>query len=182
MGCKDMEYSNKIYIIDSKTTCTALGLLAYKTAQWIRNGFELEEIIDRLGLAIKNTKIFVAVPTLKYIIRSGRLNKTKGFIGTLLNLKPVLTIDSQGYIIEGAKVIGQNRVIRKTLDMAIKYAKKVKNPYFGIAHVAASELAERYRNEIRSHFNSSEIMIAEASPALSIHIGIGGVAIAVSGD
>ncbi len=49
MGCKDMEYSNKIYIIDSKTTCAALGLLVYETAQWIRNGFELEEIIDRLG-------------------------------------------------------------------------------------------------------------------------------------
>jgi DegV family protein with EDD domain len=182
VGCKDMEYSNKIYIIDSKTTCTALGLLAYKTAQWIRKGFELKEIIDRLGLAIKNTRLFVAVPTLKYIIRSGRLNKTKGFVGTLLNLKPVLTIDSQGYIIEGAKVIGQNRVIRKTLDMAIKYAKKVKNPYFGIAHIGAPELAERYSNEIRAHFNFSEIIIAEASPALSIHIGIGGVAIAVSGD
>jgi len=182
MGCKDMEYSNKIYIIDSKTTCTALGLLVYKTAQWIRNGFELEEIIDRLRRAIKNTRIFIAVPTLKYIIRSGRLNKTKGFVGTLLNLKPVLTIDSQGCITEAAKVIGQNRVIRKTLDMAIKYAKKVKNPYFGIAHVTAPELAEWYSNEIRTHFNSSEIMIAEASPALSLHIGIGGVAIAVSGD
>jgi hypothetical protein len=182
MGCKDVEYSNKIHLIDSKTSSAALGLLVYETAQLIRNGFELEEIIDRLRLAIKNTRLFIAVPTLKYIIRSGRLNKTKGFVGTLLNLKPVLTIDSQGYITEAAKVIGQNRVIRKTLDLAIKYAKNVKNPRFGIAHVAVPQLAQWYSNEIRNHFNSSEIIIAEASPALSLHIGIGGVAIAVSGD
>ena len=182
MGCKDVEYSNKIHLIDSKTSSVALGLLVYETAQLIKNGFELEEIIDRLRRAIKNTRIFIAIPTLKYLIRSGRLNKTKGFVGTLLNLKPVLTIDSQGCIIEAAKVIGQNRVIRKTLDLAIKYAKKVKNPRFGIAHVAVPQLAQWYSNEIRNHFNSSEIMIAEASPALSLHIGIGGIAIAVSGD
>ena len=182
MGCKDVEYSNKIHLIDSKTSSVALGLLVYETAQLIKNGFELEEIIDRLRRAIKNTRIFISIPTLKYLIRSGRLNKTKGFVGTLLNLKPVLTIDSQGCIIEAAKVIGQNRVIRKTLDLAIKYAKKVKNPRFGIAHVAVPQLAQWYSNEIRNHFNSSEIMIAEASPALSLHIGIGGIAIAVSGD
>jgi hypothetical protein len=182
MGCKDVEYSNKIHLIDSKTSSVALGLLVYETAQWIKNGFELEEIIDRLRRAIENTRIFIAIPTLKYLIRSGRLNKTKGFVGTLLNLKPVLTIDSQGCITEAAKVIGQNRVIRKTLDLAIKYAKKVKNPRFGIAHVAVPQLAQWYSNEIRNYFNSSEIMIAEASPALSLHIGIGGIAIAVSGD
>ena len=182
MGCKDAKYSNKIHLIDSKTSSVALGLLVYETAQLIKNGFELEEIIDRLRRAIKNTRIFISIPTLKYLIRSGRLNKTKGFVGTLLNLKPVLTIDSQGCITEAAKVIGQNKVIRKTLDLAIKYAKNIKNPRFGIAHVAVPQLAQWYSNEIRNYFNSSEIMIAEASPALSLHIGIGGIAIAVSGD
>ena len=182
MGCKDAKYSNKIHLIDSKTSSVALGLLVYETAQLIKNGFELEEIIDRLRRAIENTRIFIAIPTLKYLIRSGRLNKTKGFVGTLLNLKPVLTIDSQGCITEAAKVIGQNKVIRKTLDLAIKYAKNIKNPRFGIAHVAVPQLAQWYSNEIRNYFNSSEIMIAEASPALSLHIGIGGIAIAVSGD
>ena len=115
-------------------------------------------------------------------MRSGRLSKTKGLLGSLLNLKPILTVNSDGNIVEAAKVIGQKRVIHKTVDLAIKFAKSVKNPRFGITHVAAPELAQWYGYKIRNVFNSSKIMISEASPALSVHIGIGGAAIAVLGD
>ncbi len=182
MGCKDMEHSNKIHIIDSKTSSAALGLLVIETARLIKKGFDLEEIIERLKLAIENTRIFVAVPTLKYIMRSGRLNKTKGFLGTLLNLKPILTVNSGGNIVEAAKVIGQKKVVNKILDLAVQFAKSVKSPRFGITHVAAPELAQWYGYKIRNVYNSSEVIIAEASPALSVHIGIGGAAIAVLGD
>jgi len=182
MGCKDMEYVNKIHIIDSKTSSVALGLLVAEVAQLIQEGFRLEEIINRLKIAADNVKIFISIPTLKYLMRSGRLSKTKGFLGTLLNLKPILTVNSDGNIVEAAKVIGQNRVIHKTVDLAIKFAKSVKNPRFGITHVAAPELAQWYGYKIRNVFNSSKVMISEASPALSVHIGIGGAAIAVLGD
>jgi len=134
MGCKDMEYSNKIHIVDSKTSSVALGLLVAEAAQLIQEKFKLEEIINRLKIATDNVKIFISIPTLKYLMRSGRLNKTKGLLGTLLNLKPILTVNSDGNIVEAAKVIGQKRVVHKTLDLAIKFAKSVKNPRFGITH------------------------------------------------
>jgi DegV family protein with EDD domain len=182
MGCKDMKYSNKIHIVDSKTSSVALGLLVAEAAQLIQERFNLEEIINRLKIAADNVKIFISIPTLKYLMRSGRLNKTKGLLGTLFKLKPILTINSDGNIVEAAKVIGQKRVIHKTVDLAIQFAKRVKNPRFAITHVAAPELAQWYSDKIRIIFNSSKVMIAEASPALSIHIGVGGAAIAVLGD
>ncbi|MBA7497965.1 hypothetical protein ES704_00699 [subsurface metagenome] len=182
VGAKNIKYSNKIHIIDSKMSSVALGLLVAEAAQLIQEGCKLEEIINRLKIAADNVKIFISIPTLKYLMRSGRLSKTKGLLGTLLNLKPILTVNSDGNIVEAAKVIGQNRVIHKTVDLAIKFAKSVKNPRFGITHVAAPELAQWYGYKIRNVFNSSKVMISEASPALSVHIGIGGAAIAVLGD
>ena len=182
IGCKDMKHSNKIHIVDSKTTSVALGLLVAEAAQLIQERFSLEEIINRIKIATDNVKIFISIPTLKYLMRSGRLNKTKGLLGTLFNLKPILTINSDGNIVEAAKVIGQKRVIHKTVDLAIQFAKRAKNPRFAITHVAAPELAQWYSDKIRTIFNSSKVMIAEASPALSVHIGIGGAAIAVLGD
>jgi len=182
IGSKSTKYGDKIHIVDSKTSSAALGLLVAEAAQLIQKGLRLEEIIDRLKIVANNVKIFISIPTLKYLMRSGRLNKPKGFLGTLLNLKPIMTINSDGYIVEAAKVMGQKKVIHKTLDLAIKFAKSVKNPRFGIAHVSAPELAQWYSDKIRTFFNSSEIMIVEASPALSVHIGIGGAAIAVLGD
>jgi len=182
MGCKSMEYSNKIHIVDSKTSSVALGLLVAEAAQLIQERFNLGEIINRLKIAADNVKIFISIPTLKYLMRSGRLSKTKGLLGTLLNLKPILTVNSDGNIVEAAKVIGQKRVVHKTIDLAIKFAKSLKNPRFGITHVAAPELAQWYGYKIRTVFISSKVMISEASPALSVHIGIGGAAIAVLGD
>ncbi len=182
VGAKNTKYSEKIHIIDSKTSSAALGLLVAEAAQLIQEGFRFEEIIKRLKIATNNVKIFICIPTLKYLMRSGRLSKTKGFLGTLLNLKPIMTVSPDGYIVEAAKVIGQKRVVYKTLDLAVKFAKSVKNPRFAIAHVAVPELAQWYGDKIRTVFNSSKVMISEASPALSVHIGIGGAAIAVLGD
>ena len=182
VGAKSTKYSDKIRIIDSKTSSVALGLLVVEAARLIKEGFAIEEIIDRLKIASDNLKIFVSIPTLKYLMRSGRLNKTKGLLGTLLNLKPIMTVNPDGYIIEAAKVIGQKKVVHKTLDLALNFAKSVKNPRFGIVHVLAPELAQWYYHKIRIVFNPSKIIIAEASPALSVHIGIGGAAIAVLGD
>ena len=177
-----MDYSNKIHIVDSKTSSVALGLLVAEAVQLIQEGFRFEEIINRLKIAADNVKIFISIPTLKYLMRSGRLSKAKGFLGTILNLKPIMTVSSDGCIVEAAKVIGQKRVVYKTLDLALNFAKSVKNPCFGIAHVLAPELAQWYYHKIRIAFNHSKILIAEASPALSVHIGIGGAAIAVLGD
>lgn len=182
IGCQGKNYSNKIHIVDSKTSSVALGLLVAEAARLIQEKRNLEEILNRIKNAVDQVKIFISIPTLKYLMRSGRLNITKGILGTLLNLKPVLTVNSDGNIVETAKVIGQKRVIRKTADLAIQFAKRVKNPRFAITHVAAPELAGWYSDQILTIFNASKIMIAEASPALSIHIGIGGAAIAVLGD
>ncbi|MDD5014390.1 MAG: DegV family protein, partial [Atribacterota bacterium] len=182
IGCKNMKYSNKIRIVDSKTSSVALGLLVAEAAQLIQEKFNLEEIIDRIKIAADNVKIFISIPTLKYLMRSGRLNKTKGLLGTLFNLKPILTVNYDGNIVEVAKVVGQKRVIHKTVGLAIQFAKRVKNPRFAITHVAAPELAQWYSDKIRTIFNPSKVIISEASPALSIHIGIGGAAIAVLGD
>ena len=182
VGAKNSNYHKKIFTVDSKTTTIALGLMLIEAARLIKEGYETREIIDRLKMIAENTKIFCSIPTLKYLMKSGRLSRTKGFLGTMIHLKPVISIDDNGYIIEAAKTIGQKRLVRKTLDLAVNFAKNVKNPRFGIAHVSAPELAQWYYEKIKNLFSSSSIIITQASPALSVHIGIGGVVIAVLGD
>jgi DegV family protein with EDD domain len=182
VGAKRTNYTKKIFTVDSKTTTIALGLMLIEAARLIKEGNNVKEIINKLKTVVKNVKIFVSVPTLKYLMKSGRLSRTKGFLGTMIHLKPVISIDDNGYIVEAAKTIGRKRLVHKTLDLAIEFAKSVKNPRFGIAHVSAPELAQWYCEKIQTFFNSSKVIITEASPALSVHVGIGGAVIAVLGD
>lgn len=182
IGRKISSDSTKINVIDGKTSSAALGLLVSETGRLIETGEKLSQIMNRLEQAIKNLRIFVNIPCLKYVMRSGRLSRSKGIIATLLNVKPVITLDAEGAMIEAARVIGKKRGFKKTLDLAIQYARQIKLPKFNIAHANAPELALWYKVQLQRQFKDALIMIAEASPALTLHIGIGGTAIAILGD
>ncbi len=181
-AAKNFESGRRIDILDSRTTSAALGLLVAEAGKLIEQGLSHEAILRRLRIAVENVRIFASVPTLKYVIRSGRLNRTKGLLGTLLNLKPVLSINPNGKVAEAAKVIGSKRGFQKTLELADQFAMTIRNPRFGIVHVLNAPMAKWYSNELRRRFKVEEIFITDASPALGVHTGIGSVAIAVLGD
>jgi len=173
------KYHNRIEVVDARTSTVALGLVVLKAARLIEQGFSIEDIIKKLKHSISHSKIFVSIPTLKYLIKSGRLDKFKGIIGTMMHLKPVITLSREGEFEEAAKVIGYNNLLKKAIELSDNFAKTLKNPCFGIAHIQDPQLAKWYQEELSSRFPQSEIIIAEGSPALSVHIGRGGTAIAI---
>jgi uncharacterized protein len=181
VASRKSQHNAKIRVLDARTSTVALGLLVLKAARLIEEGFTMDQIVKKLEYHIAKSKIFVSIPTLKYLIRSGRLDKVKGLIGSMMNLKPVITLNQHGAFEEAAKVIGYRRLLDKSLELASKFAESVKNPCFAIAHIQDIRLAQWYQKELQSRFPQAEILIAEGSPALSVHIGKGGTAIAVMG-
>jgi len=176
------QYKDKIKVIDARTSTVALGLLVLKAAHLIDAGFSPAQIVEKLEYHIAKSKIFVSIPTLKYLVKSGRLDRLKGLIGSMIHLKPVISLNKEGAFEEAAKVIGYQRLLAKTLELATQYAESVENPCFGIAHIQDIELAQWYQKELKSRFPKSVILISEGSPALSVHIGKGGTAIAIMGE
>lgn len=172
----------QIDIIDAHSTTVGLGLVVQEAARLMQQGLAHSAIVEKLRTAVQNMRFFVSIPSLKQAIKSGRIPKAKGFIGTLLNIKPVISFDSDGKVIEAAKVMGLEKVRQKVYDMAASYAETVKNPRFGIAHVMNLDLAERYKQDLQALFRTNDIFITAASPALGAHVGFGACAIAVLGD
>ena len=182
MSAANKTCENKVSIFDSRTTSASLGLLVAEAGWMIEEGVELADIISRLERLRQYTRIFIHLPTLKYLVRSGRLSAAKGMIGTLLNLKPVLSMNPEGKIAEVAKVIGLRKVELKTLELALRFARSVKNPRFSVSHVLALELAEWYKKEILHHYPDAEVFTVAATPALGVHTGPGSAGIAVLGE
>jgi len=182
MGAAGSTCEEKISIFDSKTTSASLGLLVAEAGRMIEEGIELADIISRLERLRPYARIFIHLPTLKYLVRSGRLNPAKGIIGTLLNLKPVVSMNPEGKIAEVAKVMGRRKVELKTLELALRFARSIKDPRFSVAHILALDLAEWYREQILRHFPVTEVLTVEATPALGVHTGIGSAGIAVLGE
>jgi uncharacterized protein len=182
LAAKELKDKIKIDVIDSRTTSAALGLIIAETGQLIEKGMEQKKIVKRIKKIVHNSRIFVSVPTLKYVIRSGRVGKWRGLLGTLVNLKPVITINHAGKIVQAAKVIGRKNVLKKMYTLAETYALSIQNPKFVVVHVLAPELAKRYCEKLKKRFNTESIYQTDVSPALGLHTGIGSVAIAVFGE
>jgi DAK2 domain fusion protein YloV len=181
-AAKSMAGKMAIELLDSKTASVGLGLLVAEAGRLIEKGVKLEEIVRLLKHAISQSRVFVCVPTMRYLMRSGRLTKSRGLLATLLNIKPVITLNDEGKIIEAAKVIGLQRVYEKTVELAGRFAASVRNPRFQIAHALTMERALWCKEKLLAQFPEKEIPIVDASPALGLHTGIGSIAVAVMGD
>jgi DegV family protein with EDD domain len=182
MAANEFAGRTPIQVFDTKTTSAALGLVVAETARLIKEDINHDEILVKLKSMIEKVRIFVAVPTLKYIIRSGRVAKTKGLLANLFNIRPVITLDTDGAATDAARVFGRQNVFRKTLELACNFASKSKSPHFSVVHVQAPNLATFFRDHLAKRFHADNIFITDASPALGLHVGIGSAAIAVLAD
>ncbi|MDQ1351519.1 MAG: fatty acid kinase [Acidobacteriota bacterium] len=173
---------DKIICIDGKNISCALGLAVLEAAAAIQEGLPLDKVIQRTQEAVDNIHIFIILPTLKYVVKGGRLSKPKGFIGKILHLNPVVSIDREGHVVIAAKAIGEKNALAKSLKMALKKARQYKEIKLMVAHVNAYSKAEKLAAELSGLFDiSGEIPILEAAPVLGVHGGPGTVGFAFIG-
>jgi len=172
----------KIDVIDSKQNSGAQGLLVMKAAELIEKGYDHDEIVDEINRLAQKTKIFVSVNTLKYMVRSGRVNKVTGIAAKLMNLKPVISLDENGMgtILDKAFSTGANT------KKIVKRIKEIKNREtdirYAIVHAGAEERAVEYESTFKEVIGKDPEYIMSISPIVAMSAGIGCVAIAVMAD
>ena len=179
LGAKGTKFEKKVHFIDSLNISAGLGFLVLEAARLIEEGLPLNEIVSAVEQLKHKVRLFINLPTLKYIVRSGRLSAGKGLIANMFNVKPIISVTPEGLLKQLAVTIGRKKMERKTLQLAVDYARTVANPRFMVGHVQAPQVAERYSEELQRLFGKQDIPLVEAGPALAVHTGIGSAGIAV---
>lgn len=173
------EAETEIHLIDSKLVSVATGLVVRRVAEAIDDGADLEQAKALANELIPRTHLLVTVPRLDSLIRGGRVGRMKGLIANLLNLKPILTLDSEGAAEQVGTVFGVEKGKRKILKIMREHLDPNSPADFAITHVDAIEDAHWFRERIRSEFDTNrEIFIQDATPVLAAHAGFGAVAVA----
>ena len=173
---------NKIFCLDGKNISGGLGLIVREVTKLINDSMPFEKIIESSRQFVENTHITISLPTLKYLVKGGRVSKQKGFIGKILRLNPIITINKKGEIFLAAKAFGNKSAMKKTLNIMINKAKGYNRVKFGVAHANALAKAEWYAEQLKQAFNiTEEIPILEAAPVLGVHAGPGTAGIAFIG-
>ena len=179
-GRRIQKKTNKaVYVINSNNLSGALGLLVLKTAQNIEAGLKAEQIVKSLEKDILNTKIFVSVKNLKYMIKGGRVSKPTGFIANLLGINPVISMDKNGNSLLFGKTFSQKASLSKIFKhiQNISKGKTVWN--YIVLHAHNPDGASKAELKMMEITGKKPISIMDISPVIGMHAGNGAIAISL---
>lgn len=161
-----------VTVIDSRYIAIALAIQIREAIRLRDEGATVEQIVNRLEEVRKNSRLFVVVDTLENLIKGGRIGKGTGMIGSLLNIKPIATLDDGAYT-PVAKARSHKQVVKHLFEQFLEDTKGKTVKAVGISHADGLEtmgnaLIEKIRE---SGFNHVEIKFT--SPIISTHTGPG---------
>lgn len=170
------ERGERITVIDSKSASYGIGMLAVAAAEWIAAGRSQEEIVEHMYKMRRGTKLYFLVDTLEYLHKGGRIGKAAALFGSLLNIKPILSIDDDGVIVPVDKVRGHKKAVSRIMELLQQdfAGKKVQ---VGIAHSDAIEAADQLSARIREQFDVEEMTYTFIGPVIGTHVGGGAIAV-----
>lgn len=168
-----------ITVIDSKRLASGQGLIVLRAAEAAKEGMSKNEIAQKMEEWIPKTHQFVSTTTTKYLIKSGRVSPVAGIIAKILNIKPLITVNSEGR----TESFGKPLTEKGSINLVMKAAKKVlqENEVWGyaISHANNSKTANFYAKEIEKLTGMKPIYITDAPPALAVNTGIGVVSLSI---
>ena len=174
--------NGNIRVIDSRNASVGLGLIVAEAAQAIAEGCGIEEVQKRSEWAVSNIRFFINFATVEYLIRGGRLSKSRGLLAKVLNLRPIVTIDAEGKVQTVAKTFGGKAAQKKIMQLVCQEAGRKKNVRFAVAHANAPETANWFVAQIKKQFAVKDVMVVNVSPALGAHAGPGAAGVAFLGE
>jgi len=168
--------ADKIHVFDSKTVIFPQGALALAAAKLAKEGKSREEIISRLKELQPTGHIFGAVKSLDNLKKGGRLSNLEAYFGSLLQVKPIITMTEAGKLEAVAKIRTFKKALTHLID-AIKEADLDEDDEIAVLHMENLEDAAKVKQAIADLYPNHTIHMAPLSLAIAVHIGQGAVGV-----
>lgn len=165
-------------IVDSRTSSFGLGLLVARAVELLDDGMSTSDVARELERIRRRSNLLFTVDRLDHLLRSGRVGRLKAWLGGLLDLKPILGLDSEGNVVSMATVRGREGLAPKVLSLLDEVLDGVQRYRFGVAHFGAAEAAQEVRTSLESRYDPVEIHFGPVTAALAVHTGPGTWAVA----
>ena len=170
-----------IEIIECTTAAAGQGLVALAAARAAAMNKPMEEVKRIISSVMSRVNLFATLDTLQYLARSGRVPQAAALVNTILNLKPVFTLNHAAPRTVGlprTKKSALNRML-KLMDTTIKKGQQI---HVAVMHADAEKEAVILKDRITAQFECKEIYITEFTPVMGVHTGPGLVGAAFYGE
>ena len=167
----------KVNIIDSQSVAMALGFQALAVARAIESGAGLNDAITLAEKSHEYTGVFFAVDTLEFLHRGGRIGGAQRFIGSALNLKPILAI-KDGRVEGIERIRTKGKAHDRVLELVVENIKGRTPVRLATLHANAAEDAKVLLSKAEKELKPIESVFTEVSPTVGTHAGPGTVGLA----
>ncbi|WP_025725566.1 DegV family protein [Acholeplasma granularum] len=169
---KDLIDGLNVEVIDSKSVSFGEFVLARKALELVKEGKDVQTIVETLNNLREKVQIYVLVDTLKYLVKNGRLSAAAGLIGTLLKIKPLLKIMDDGSLKPYEKIRTTTKAQKRIIEIILEETKN-KNVEFYIAYTTNLDKAKQLEEEIKTERPDAKITLMPLTPVVGAHAGPG---------
>jgi DegV family protein with EDD domain len=160
----------RIEVMDSRSGCGGQGLVALAAARAAAGGADGAEALAAAQRAREALQMWFAIDTLEYLRKGGRIGAARAFVGSALQIKPILTLEEEIRPVE--RVRTRRRAFERMVDFARERAADGADGWV-VQHIQDPENAERLIDEGRKIFGREPLFTSEIGPVIGAHVGPG---------
>jgi DegV family protein with EDD domain len=175
MAKEMLETGCPIEVVDSQAVSMGLGLLAIAAANMANAGESLAKVVEEAKQTIPKIHLLALFDTLKYLLLGGRIGKAKALLGSILNVKPMISL-KDGEIVPAGQVRTRAKGVDKLFDL-VKDAADIQD--LAVVHSTTPDEAQNLAERIGPVFDREKIRIARVGPALGVHTGPGALIVVI---
>ncbi|MGI5900011.1 MAG: DegV family protein [Christensenellales bacterium] len=170
---------NRVVHIDSRHISFGEALMVIRAAKLRDEGKGIDEVAQAIEGDLMNYHSWFAVDDLVYLKRGGRLSATSATFGTIMDIKPILTISHDGRIVPAAKVKGRKKAIKALLDKFEELSEDKK--LVVILDADSANEAGLLQKELEDRYPGIEVLRIPVGPVICTHCGPGTIALVFPG-
>ena len=171
----------KFIVVDTLRISGPMTLLVLKAHEMYRAGKSIEEVAGWLEENKLRAQAYFIVDDLKYLKRGGRISATAATVGTMLDLKPIISEAPDGTLGANDKIRGRKKAIAFIVDKMLEYAPDPEESPIIVLNADSLEDAERTKSLVEQKLPGANVMIENVGPVIGAHAGPGTIALCFIG-
>lgn len=168
----------RVEVIDSQTATMAEGLIVMKATQAARDGATLDEAKEVAQTNIPRVEILAAFDTLEYLRRGGRIGAAKAYLGSILNVNPLITL-KDGVVKPAGRTRSRSKAIEQLYGFVTSYSFIEE---LAVENTACPEDADALIERLATIFPKERVYRSKMTPVIGAHTGPGLLLVAILGD
>jgi DegV family protein with EDD domain len=172
-------FEGKVHVVDCKTLSGGVGLIATGAARMARAGSDTQTILAAMQKWIASQHGYAIYPDLKFMAKSGRINKAQLVLGTVMHLFPITRVSAEGVIESETTVKSWEQAQQMIASVMFRKLQRPASTRIAITHAHAPQVGQKIADELKSKLSAplKELNVWEAGPTIAANAGPGAAAI-----